>query len=445
MATAYKNGTDIENEKKYLNSLISQGGGNAEWAKQQMTELNNYASAASAPQSASTTSTTPTTNEHAAWIEKTNAGGLDAYTKVQNDRYLSALQNNDIDLLNRLQADSARVGYTLNAPTVNKVNPLVNNVNPFATLLEENKGQYNTLLKQYQDLINANVNRNTANLEAQKGTINQSADEMARQAYIVGRQNVRALPQQLASRGMTGGATETAKLGLQTNYENNLNNININRANALNAIDTQITDTKNQGNVSLAEQTIANNQAALEAYRNILNNSVNYDQWQTEFNANRQDKLTANANATKQQEFNNIITRLEMGLISPNDAVTLGLAPEVVQTVVNSRKQATTNKNTSTTPNIQSGVVDTAIKHLSNGDRNKAIAALASVYSTAQIKAFLEENGVRTDDIDWGIEAQEAPQNMLGVGNYTTQLLVNYYKSKGYTDQQIANILNKQK
>lgn len=431
MASVYKAGTDIENEKKYLNSLISQGGGNAEWAKQQMTELNNYTSA-SAPSS---------TNEHATWIEKTNAGGLDAYTKVQNERYQTALSNNDADLLNRLETDSRRVGYTL-IPKSPAVPANVNN--PYATLLEKNSSQYDSLLKKYEDLINANVNRAAVNLEAQKGTINQSADEMARQAYILNRQNVKSLPQQLASRGMTGGATETAKLGLQTNYENNLNNININRANALNAVDTQITDTKNQGNVSLAEQTINNNQAALEAYRNILNNSIGYDQWQTEFNANRQDKLTANANATKQQEFNNIITRLEMGLINPNDAVTLGLAPEVVQTVVNSRNKATTNKNTTTTPNIQSGVVDTAIKHLSNGDRNKAIAALASVYSTTQIKAFLEENGVRTDDIDWGIEAQEAPQGMLGVGNYTTTMLVNYYKGKGYTDRQIANILNRQ-
>ena len=55
-------------------------------------------------------------NEHADYINKTNPGGLDAYTKLQNDRYNSALQNNDVDLLNKLNADAQRVGYSFNAP-----------------------------------------------------------------------------------------------------------------------------------------------------------------------------------------------------------------------------------------------------------------------------------------------------------------------------------------
>ena len=38
---AYNKNTNYANERKYLNNLISGGGGNAEWAKNQMKELNS--------------------------------------------------------------------------------------------------------------------------------------------------------------------------------------------------------------------------------------------------------------------------------------------------------------------------------------------------------------------------------------------------------------------
>jgi hypothetical protein len=325
--------------------------------------------------------------------------------------------------------------------------------------------------------------------------INQNADEMARQAYVLSRQNAKVLPQQLASRGMTGGATETAQLGLQTNYENNLNNINTNRYNAINSVDTAVTDLKNQGELSYAEQTLANNQAALNAYRNMLDKSVGYDQWQANFGADRddtkwnQDYQTGRdainderynnefANSNKQQEYNNILTRLGMGLISPNDAIALGVSPQDVQAFVGRINQAAdldiansqsllTKRNTpsgsssgsggsSGGTDLTGGVIETAMKHLSQGNREKAIAALASIMSNAEIKSYLEQNGVRTDDIDWGIE-EAAPTSQSSslfdvnspysrfVGTpKSLEMLVSYYKGKGYTDQEIANILNK--
>lgn len=57
-------------------------------------------------------------NEHYEYIEKTNPGGAAAYTKTQQDRYNKALEKDDVELIKRLNADAARVGYTLNgAPT----------------------------------------------------------------------------------------------------------------------------------------------------------------------------------------------------------------------------------------------------------------------------------------------------------------------------------------
>lgn len=411
-------------------------------------------------------------NEHAQYIQDTYSGGLDAYTKLQNDRYKAALTGNDLDLLNKLQADANKVGYSLNS-NISPVNP-INNVNPYAALLEQNQANYDNLKKDYRNVLDASVNRGLGNLESQKGTINQSADDMARQAYILSRQNARNLPQQLASMGLTGGATETAQLGLQTNYETNLSNINRNRFDALNQIDTAKTDLKNQGELSYAEQALANNQAAINAYKNILDSSVGYDQWQSQFDyGTGRDAISdqrynaETASATKQQEFNNILTRLGMGLISPQDAVTLGVPAADVQAFVNRINQAAdlniansqaalSNKTSGGSSggsggDLSSGVIDAAVKYLQKGDRGKAIETLSSVMSNAEIKAFMEQNGIRTDDIDWGIEDTATTnifdpnspyQRFVGTPKLL-EALIGFYKEKGYSDSQIASILNK--
>ena len=77
------------------------------------TNTNSYTSTSS---SKGKDSSTPTYNEHAQYIQQVYPGGLDAYTKLQNDRYNTAYQNKDYDLLQRLDQDALRVGYSLGVP-----------------------------------------------------------------------------------------------------------------------------------------------------------------------------------------------------------------------------------------------------------------------------------------------------------------------------------------
>lgn len=53
-----------------------------------------------------------------AWINdaRSGQGGMDAYTAKQQEKYNAALASGNQDMLNRLSADMARVGYTLTAP-----------------------------------------------------------------------------------------------------------------------------------------------------------------------------------------------------------------------------------------------------------------------------------------------------------------------------------------
>ena len=184
--------------------------------------------------------------------------------------------------------------------------------NPYEELeakLQAYKEQQEAQIREQNRLA---VEQGKNRLNAQKANINQAADENARQAYVQYMQSQKALPQQLASQGVSGGATETANLGLQTAYQNNVNAINQNKANRLQEIDNAIVDLQNTGDLSTVEQVLANNQAALDAYMNTFDKGVSYNQWANQFNANRQDTLADQAYRDKvykdqmiQQEWEN--------------------------------------------------------------------------------------------------------------------------------------------
>ena len=245
-----------------------------------------------------------------------------------------------------------------NTPVVEEVKEEVNPYEEeYRQLQEAYKRQEELLREQNRLAVEQGVNR----LNSQKENINQSADENARQAYIMHMQAQKALPQQLASQGITGGATETANLGLQATYQNNVNAINQNKMNALQDIDNAIVELKNTGDLSMVEQVLANNQAALDAYMSNLDKQVGYNQWTQQFNANREDTAAEQAyrdkvyadqmvqqqlenqwyeqsykDAQKKEETNRIITLLENGMYNPETAsALLGVPVEQLSAFVN--------------------------------------------------------------------------------------------------------------
>lgn len=167
--------------------------------------------------------------------------------------------------------------------------------NPYEEAYRESQKRLQEMEEQIREQNRLAVEQGTNRLNAQKTNINQAADENARQAYVQYMQSQKALPQQLASQGVSGGATETANLGLQTAYQNNVNAINQNKANRLQEIDNAIVDLQNTGDLSTVEQVLANNQAALDAYMNTFDKGVGYNQWANQFNANRADTMADQA------------------------------------------------------------------------------------------------------------------------------------------------------
>lgn len=267
-----------------------------------------------------------------------------AYSSLSNN----SLVKDMVTAYNQSTGSNAKVPTVTSKPVVEEVIEEEELYNPYEELeakLQAYKEQQEAQIREQNRLaVEQGVNR----LNAQKSNINQSADENARQAYVQYMQSQKALPQQLASQGVSGGATETANLGLQTTYQNNVNAINQNKANRLQEIDNAIVDLQNTGDLSTVEQVLANNQAALDAYMNTFDKGVSYNQWAQQFNANRADTMAEQAyrdkvyadnmaqqqlenqwyernysDSKKQQETNTVINLLENGMVDANYASTL--------------------------------------------------------------------------------------------------------------------------
>lgn len=354
MANIYSGMTSAQkdNERKYLNNLVSGGGGNAEWAKGQLKQLDASGSSSSVPATSPSNKTTSTSSskkntsssskaKDEIWETngRTYVNGIDigpAGTKIDtSDAAINAAYSNAINYSNGNR---------------NKYRDMEDEVeyNPYEEAYKESQRRYEELEAQIREKNRLAVEQGTNRLNAQKGNINQAADENARQAYVQFMQSQKALPQQLASQGISGGATETANLGLQTAYQNNVNSINQNKANRLQEIDNAIVDLQNTGDLTTVEQVLANNQAALDAYTANFDKGVSYNQWANEFNANRQDTMADLAyrdkvyadnmaqqqlenewyernynNSKKQEETNRVISLLENGMVDANYASTL--------------------------------------------------------------------------------------------------------------------------
>lgn len=153
-----------------------------------------------------------------------------------------------------------------------------------------------------QEGINQGVNR----LDSQRYTIGQTNDDLARQAYIAKRQSENSLPQILASQGITGGATESTLLGLETSYGNNIGDIERQRNEQLRGLDNAILDLKNTGDLEKANAAMTSNQQALADYRDAYGQKLAQNNFAAQFMQSQQQI----DQAKKQQEMQNYVNTI---------------------------------------------------------------------------------------------------------------------------------------
>ena len=303
------------------------------------------------------------------------------------------------------------------APNYGQVSTEKITANPYEEAYKESQRRLEEMEAQIREQNRLAVEQGTNRLEAQKTNINQAADENARQAYVQYMQSQKALPQQLASQGVSGGATETANLGLQTAYQNNVNAINKNKANRIQEIDNAIVDLKNTGDLSMVEQVLANNQTALDAYMSTFDKGVGYNQWANQYNANRTDTLADQAyrdkvyadqmtqqelenqwyernysDSKKQNETDTVLTLLQNGIYNPSTAsALLGVPEDQLQDFANYIKKAR---------NLELNNTQSLISNRNSGGSSggtKTSNTTTDIFNTAF--AMLKTDGYTTDDV----------------------------------------------
>ena len=140
-------------------------------------------------------------------------------------------------------------------------------------------GGYNemaeSLAEQRKALLSAALAQNTAEQEK----ANSNYDELARQAYILKRQNENALPQQLAALGISGGGSESANLELAANYENNLASNEQARQQMLKDYALQALQARTQADSDISGYYADAKQQAMNAWQNEAANRNSWNQW----------------------------------------------------------------------------------------------------------------------------------------------------------------------
>lgn len=133
-----------------------------------------------------------------------------------------------------------------------------------------------------QAAINAYIAQTVNSLNSQKSGVNQSAEELARQAYISYMQSADKLPQALAASGYSGGMADSQALALETGLQNNQNQIRLNRDNTLNDIDSAIINAQLEGSIQGAQAQAELGRDAISAFQNYMNQQnayANQDYW----------------------------------------------------------------------------------------------------------------------------------------------------------------------
>lgn len=161
-------------------------------------------------------------------------------------------------------------------------------------------------------------------LAMQRGENNSYYDDIASQAYIAKRQAEAAMPQRLAAYGISGGGSESAQLGLDTSYQNNINANELARQKMMQQLDYENILAQSQANSDKANIYAQAQKDAWNAYMQQQQWQQQQDQWQwekdrwqKEFELNRQQyenelRYQMDQDEWKQRQYE-IDLALEMG------------------------------------------------------------------------------------------------------------------------------------
>lgn len=110
----------------------------------------------------------------------------------------------------------------------------------------------NKAMEQSKEATQSAIDTNVKNIEANRDTINQNYNDLAREAFIKSKVGQNNLNEQMAINGINGGASESARLGIETAYQNATSSLSRDKQNSLNQLQRDIDTVRANGNMQLA-------------------------------------------------------------------------------------------------------------------------------------------------------------------------------------------------
>lgn len=163
---------------------------------------------------------------------------------------------------------------------------------------------YEDYSEQTKAAIQASVNRAVNAYRDQIQQADDDTNELARQTYIAKMLGQKNLSQQLSANGYAGGMADSQRIATETDYQNNLNELEKQRADTVKELEAAITDAQLTGDMQTAQE--------LQSYLQQLQS-----QWQNYVLTRQQ---MDNENYWRQQELDLTNTQYQQSLDTQNQS-----------------------------------------------------------------------------------------------------------------------------
>lgn len=178
---------------------------------------------------------------------------------------------------------------------------------------------YDRYTEATQQRIQAAVQQAVNDYNAQIQQTNKDSDELARQAYVAKMLGQKNLDQQLSAAGYAGGMADSQRIQTQTNYENNLQDIENQRQLVVAELERAIQDAQLTGDLQAAQELQTYLQSMQSSWLSYVQNQQqmqNSNYWnQQQMQANQQ-QIDAEQTATA---YNRALQLLGMGIMPGAD------------------------------------------------------------------------------------------------------------------------------
>lgn len=273
---------------------------------------------------------------------------------------------------------------------------------------------YDQYAAETQAAIKAAVQNAINGYRDQIDTTNQDTDELARQAYIAKMLGQKNLDQQLSANGYAGGMADSQRIATETNYQNQLNELEKQRQATVKELESAITNAQLTGDMQTAQELASYLQQIQGQWVNYVQNQqqmAQQDYWnqkQLDNNDYWNQKNMENDNYWNQQSVNaqnqeSAYTRalqlLDAGFMPDDETLTAaGISRNEAQNYVNQ-------------PQAQNVQYATPAAGNSGGSTVRGGGYNNGSLTTSQVKQLQQALGVTADGL-WGSKSTAAAGGM---------------------------------